>query len=144
MNPVSHTNYYVKPSIENGTALNVETRQSMPVAGKQIFEPEIIEINFEKKILVSGHMNPVGLGNYNNKGTQIIANEETQLGQNSSVMNNPSLIILKREQDLAAMASRENYERLQMEKQRLELETRRAELDKKRFELMQAALGHNL
>ena len=49
-------------------------------------------------------MNPVGLGNYNNKGTQIIANEETQLGQNSSVMNNPSLIILKREHKLVSWA----------------------------------------
>ena len=52
--------------------------------------------------------------------------------------------MIKREQDLAAMKSRESFERLQIEKQRLELETKRAELENKRYDMLQAAFDRNL
>ena len=46
---------------------------------------------------------------------------------------------MKREQDLAAMQMRENFERLQIEKKRLDLEAKRAELEAKRYQMMRAA-----
>ena len=146
-------NYDDQPttSLENQTAtkrLNFEERRKMPIAGKQFIETVIVEVKL-KIFFLPGHKTAVSLNDFCEKPTQIVANDENQFGyltqgQNSGLTNNASLLMIKREQDLAAMKSRESFERLQIEKQRLELETKRAELENKRYDMLQAAFDRNL